>query len=171
LGGVADKEAYTVHTINIASQRQYFVVRCLNSYIGNVFGLRSKGLFSLYPQVSDVGETLVLAPATVRVLSTKGRYSLQYFAGIHRYIALFRHTHFFHQHLTLPFSPCQTNAIDCDYTVRASVCVVLNFRTVTSLVTVLKLNFICELYVRYHSKVRGKTFITGEYTTLEGVDL
>jgi hypothetical protein len=40
-GGVADKEAYTVHTINIISQRQYFVARCLSSYVGNVFGLHS----------------------------------------------------------------------------------------------------------------------------------
>jgi hypothetical protein len=40
-GGVADKEAYTVHTINIISQLQYFVSRCLSSYVGNVFGLHS----------------------------------------------------------------------------------------------------------------------------------
>jgi hypothetical protein len=38
VGGVDDKEAYTVHTINIISQRQYFVGRCLSSCIGNVFG-------------------------------------------------------------------------------------------------------------------------------------
>jgi hypothetical protein len=42
LGGVADKEAYTVHTINIISQRQYFVARCLIAYVGNVFGLHGK---------------------------------------------------------------------------------------------------------------------------------
>jgi hypothetical protein len=36
-----DKEAYTVHTTNIISHRQYFVARCLSSYIGNVFGLHS----------------------------------------------------------------------------------------------------------------------------------
>jgi hypothetical protein len=41
LGGVADKEAYTVHTINIISQRQYFIARYLSSYVGNVFGLHS----------------------------------------------------------------------------------------------------------------------------------
>jgi hypothetical protein len=41
LGGVADKEAYTARAVNITSQRYYFVARCLSSYIGNVFGLRS----------------------------------------------------------------------------------------------------------------------------------
>jgi hypothetical protein len=41
VGGVADKEAYTVHTINITSQWQYFVACCLNSYASNVFGLCS----------------------------------------------------------------------------------------------------------------------------------
>jgi hypothetical protein len=40
VGGVADKEAYTVHTINI-SQRQYFVAHCLSSCVGNVFGSHS----------------------------------------------------------------------------------------------------------------------------------
>jgi hypothetical protein len=61
---VADKEA--VHTINIIFQRQYFVARCLSSYVGNVFGLRSTDmlLFSLYPQASDVGKTHSLVPAT-----------------------------------------------------------------------------------------------------------
>jgi hypothetical protein len=39
--GVADKEAYTADAINIISQPQYFVDRCLISYVGNVFGLRS----------------------------------------------------------------------------------------------------------------------------------
>jgi hypothetical protein len=41
LGGVADKEACTVHTKNIISQRQYFVARCFSSYVGNIFGLHS----------------------------------------------------------------------------------------------------------------------------------
>jgi hypothetical protein len=45
VGGVADKEAYTVHTINIISQRQYFVARSLSSYVDNVFGLRSICVF------------------------------------------------------------------------------------------------------------------------------
>jgi hypothetical protein len=36
--GVADKEECTVHTINITSQWQYFVVCCLISYASNVFG-------------------------------------------------------------------------------------------------------------------------------------
>jgi hypothetical protein len=40
--GSADKEAYTVRTTNIISQRQYFVARCLISYVGNVFGLHSR---------------------------------------------------------------------------------------------------------------------------------
>jgi hypothetical protein len=39
VGGVADKEAYTVHTINIISQRLYFVARCLIPYVNNAFGL------------------------------------------------------------------------------------------------------------------------------------
>jgi hypothetical protein len=34
VGGVTDKEACTVHTINIISQRQYFVAHCLSSYVG-----------------------------------------------------------------------------------------------------------------------------------------
>jgi hypothetical protein len=40
-GGVADEEAYTVHSINIVSQRHYSVARCLNSCVGNVFGLHT----------------------------------------------------------------------------------------------------------------------------------
>jgi hypothetical protein len=39
-GGVADTEAYTVHTKNI-SQWQYFVAHCLSSNVGNIFGLHS----------------------------------------------------------------------------------------------------------------------------------
>jgi hypothetical protein len=39
-GGVADKEAYTVHTKkNIISQRRYFVAQSLISCVDNVFGL------------------------------------------------------------------------------------------------------------------------------------
>jgi hypothetical protein len=41
LEGGAGKEAYTVHTTNIISQRQYFAARCLSSYVTNVFGLHS----------------------------------------------------------------------------------------------------------------------------------
>jgi hypothetical protein len=41
MGGVADKEAYAVHTTNIISQRQYFVARCLISCKYDVSGLRS----------------------------------------------------------------------------------------------------------------------------------
>jgi hypothetical protein len=39
--GVADKEAHTVYTIDIVSQRQYVVAHCLSSYVGDVFGLHS----------------------------------------------------------------------------------------------------------------------------------
>jgi hypothetical protein len=39
VGGIADKEAHTAHTIKIISQRQYFVARCLISFFGNIFGL------------------------------------------------------------------------------------------------------------------------------------
>jgi hypothetical protein len=52
-GRVADKKACTVHTTNIISQRQYFVARCLSSYVGNVFGLHSICVCL----ASDVGET------------------------------------------------------------------------------------------------------------------
>jgi hypothetical protein len=41
MGGVADKETYTVHTVGLISQRQYFAARCLSSCVGNVFVLRS----------------------------------------------------------------------------------------------------------------------------------
>lgn len=37
----ADKPAYTGHTKNIICKRQYFLARCLISYVGNVFGLHS----------------------------------------------------------------------------------------------------------------------------------
>jgi hypothetical protein len=37
VGAVADKEIYTVHTINITSQQQYFVAHCLISYVSNVW--------------------------------------------------------------------------------------------------------------------------------------
>jgi hypothetical protein len=39
VGGVADKKAYTVHTINIISQRQYIVARCLIFCVCNIFGI------------------------------------------------------------------------------------------------------------------------------------
>jgi hypothetical protein len=35
VGGVADKEAYTVHAMNIISQLQYFVARCLSSHVSS----------------------------------------------------------------------------------------------------------------------------------------
>jgi hypothetical protein len=38
VGGIPGKESYIIHTTNIISQRQYFVVHSLISYIGNVFG-------------------------------------------------------------------------------------------------------------------------------------
>jgi hypothetical protein len=41
VGGVADKEANTVHIFNIISQWQYFVARRLISFVGNVFGIRN----------------------------------------------------------------------------------------------------------------------------------
>jgi hypothetical protein len=39
--GVADEAAYTVQTININSQWQYFVARCLSCCDGDVFALHS----------------------------------------------------------------------------------------------------------------------------------
>jgi hypothetical protein len=41
VGGVAGEEACTIHFCNITSQWQYFVARCLNSYVGNIFGFHS----------------------------------------------------------------------------------------------------------------------------------
>jgi hypothetical protein len=38
---VAGKEAYTVETINVISQWQYFVACSLSSYVGNVSDLPS----------------------------------------------------------------------------------------------------------------------------------
>jgi hypothetical protein len=40
-GRVANKDAYTVHTMNIIFQPQYVVSRCLSSYVGDVFDLHS----------------------------------------------------------------------------------------------------------------------------------
>lgn len=40
--GVADKEAYTIHTTNINLQDQYFVAQRLISCVCNVFRLHSK---------------------------------------------------------------------------------------------------------------------------------
>jgi hypothetical protein len=55
---VADKEARTVHTINIISQQQYFVPHWLGSHVGNVFGLHSICiLFSFYQQASNISRT------------------------------------------------------------------------------------------------------------------
>jgi hypothetical protein len=39
VGGVTDKEAFSVLTINIIFQQQYFIARYLSSYVGNVFGM------------------------------------------------------------------------------------------------------------------------------------
>lgn len=41
LGGETDKEACTIHAINISSQRQYFVARRLISSAGNCFDCRN----------------------------------------------------------------------------------------------------------------------------------
>jgi hypothetical protein len=62
--GAADKEEFSVDTINIISQWQYFVARWLSSCVDNVFGLHSM-CFSFYPQASDVGEAHSLVPGTV----------------------------------------------------------------------------------------------------------
>jgi hypothetical protein len=66
VGGIADKEAYTVHTTNIVSQRQYIVARCLSSYVGNVFGLHSVCVSFLLPAASDVGKAHRFDPTTVQ---------------------------------------------------------------------------------------------------------
>jgi hypothetical protein len=41
VGQASDKEAYTVHSSNIITQRQCFVPRCLSSFVGNVSCLHS----------------------------------------------------------------------------------------------------------------------------------
>jgi hypothetical protein len=76
VGGVADKEAYAVHTINIISQRQFFGPSCLSSCVSNVIGLHSsyKRLFPFYPQASDVDETHSLVPGIVnRIYKNRDR--------------------------------------------------------------------------------------------------
>jgi hypothetical protein len=57
--GVANKEAYTVHTINIISQQQYFVACHLSLYVGKVFVL-----YSVCKLVT--GEMHDLVPTTVQ---------------------------------------------------------------------------------------------------------
>jgi hypothetical protein len=64
---VACKEARTVHTINIISQRQYLVARCLVFCVDNVCYMR---LFSLRAQASDVDRTQRTAPSMVHCLVT-----------------------------------------------------------------------------------------------------
>jgi hypothetical protein len=56
---------------------------------------------------------------------------------------------FLHKHLTIPFSTCQTNASDCDYTVCICICTVLDFPTVTSLAIVFKPKCFCILNFSY----------------------
>jgi hypothetical protein len=41
MGGAADKDVCTLHSVNIISQRDFAVARCLISYIGDIFGLHS----------------------------------------------------------------------------------------------------------------------------------
>jgi hypothetical protein len=61
---VAGKGAFTVQTINIISQSQYFVACCLISYISYA-SVVYMYLFSFYPETSDVGEMHSLALAAV----------------------------------------------------------------------------------------------------------
>jgi hypothetical protein len=84
-----------------------------------------------------------------------------------QYTVLCRHTciFFFHQHLILPFSPCQTTITDCDYTVCTCICIVFNFLTVISLAIVFKLKCVCVLCVSY-SKCVENIFSAEESTTL-----
>jgi hypothetical protein len=41
LGGIADKEEHTLHSLDVIFQWQYFVARCPSSSVGKVFGLHS----------------------------------------------------------------------------------------------------------------------------------
>jgi hypothetical protein len=70
-------------------------------------------------------------------------------------------TTFSHQRVTLPFSPCHTNATDCDYT---HVCVHLTSLFCPSLAIVFKLMCVCGLCVNYSKKCARNTFIIGEST-------
>jgi hypothetical protein len=55
---MVNKEAYAVRAIN-------FVARCLNSCVGDFYGLQSICFFLNCLQASAVGETYSLAPAAV----------------------------------------------------------------------------------------------------------
>jgi hypothetical protein len=56
-GGVAEKEAYTVHTTKINSELLYFAACCLISCVDNVFGPCSYVRFiSFYSQASGTGK-------------------------------------------------------------------------------------------------------------------
>jgi hypothetical protein len=57
--GEADMEAYTVCTINIISQWQYFVARCLITCVDNGFGLHSMCM------CPGMGKAYSLVPGTV----------------------------------------------------------------------------------------------------------
>jgi hypothetical protein len=59
MGTVAVKEEYTVPTIDIISQLQYFVAHCHNSYGGHVC------LFTFCPQASNTGKVHRFVPVTV----------------------------------------------------------------------------------------------------------
>jgi hypothetical protein len=54
VGGLPDTEVKTVHTFNVISHWQYFVARCLNSYVGNVFGLHSRPKCVCFPSTSKL---------------------------------------------------------------------------------------------------------------------
>jgi hypothetical protein len=57
---VADKKAYTVHTMNITSQWQYFTACCLMSYLGTVLPLH--GMCICFPSTHKL---VMLAKHTV----------------------------------------------------------------------------------------------------------
>jgi hypothetical protein len=61
----AGKEAYTAHTVNIISQRQYFVARFSYPLPICLWFTQYLRLFSFCPQASDVSKTLVLISGTV----------------------------------------------------------------------------------------------------------
>jgi hypothetical protein len=60
VGGAVHKDANTIHTINIISQRQYIVARCLISCVDDVFGLHS-----ICVCVSSTHKLVTLAMRTV----------------------------------------------------------------------------------------------------------
>jgi hypothetical protein len=68
VGGLTYKKSYTVHAINIISQRQNSVVRSLISCVGRRSSVHTVCSFVFLLPARDVGETHRFAPTTVHVI-------------------------------------------------------------------------------------------------------